>query len=91
MKHTMRSAYRRWMTLHNEEKRPGCRIRLPKWFCVYVRSHKDWKYLVTNEKSDIYCNRHELDYEARRRYKGRYLFEISDEELLLLERPEWIK
>ena len=33
---------------------------------------------VIHEREDIYCNRHEMD----------YTFEISDEELLQLQRPK---
>ena len=32
-----------------------------------------------------------MDYEQRRQYKGYYIIEISDEELLELQRAEWIK
>lgn len=86
MKHTMRSAFKRWKTLHGENT--DGYIRIPYWFRWYIRKEKDWRYDVTHEREDIYCNRHEMDYNQRRRFKGQYTFEISDEELLQLQRPK---
>ena len=85
----MRRAFKRWLILHNEEWRAKVRVRIPSWFCYYIRQNTDWKYTVIDEDSDIYCNRHELDCNARRRFKGYYTFKISDEQLLSLQRPEW--
>ena len=46
---------------------------------------------MIDEAEDYYCNKCEMDYEQRRQYKGYYIIEISDEELLELQRAEWIK
>ena len=75
MKHTMRSAFKRWCILHNEESR----IRIPNWFRYYIRGNTQWKYVVIDEAEDYYCNKCEMDYEQRRKYKGYYIIEISDE------------
>lgn len=91
MQHTMRSAFKRWLVLHNEENRVAHYIRIPNWFRWYVRKNKAWKYTVNYGEIDYHCNICELDYEQRRRYKGYYTFDISDEELLQLQRAEWIK
>ena len=91
MNHTMRSAWKRWQALHNELSSVARRVRIPHGFRHYIRNNFEWQYILYNEDDDIYCNRCELDYNARRRYKGHYVFDISDEELLELERPEWIK
>lgn len=91
MKYTMRSAFKRWLTLHNEEHRICGHTRIPNWFRHYVRKNTEWSYTVTNPNQAYYCNKCELDYEARRRYKGHYTFEISDEELLGLQRAEWVR
>lgn len=91
MKHTMRSAFKRWLILHNEEWRNTGYVRIPNWFRHYIRQHTDWSYTVTHEQSAYYCNKCELNYDALRRYKGHYTFDISDEELLSLQRAEWIK
>ena len=77
MKHTMRSAFKRWCILHNEESR----IRIPNWFRYYIRENTQWKYIVIDEAEDYYCNKCEMDYEQRRQYKGYYIIEISDEEI----------
>lgn len=82
MQHTMRSAFKRWLVLHNEENRVAHYIRIPNWFRWYVRKNKDWKYTVNYGEIDYHCNICELDYEQRRRYKGYYTFDISDEELM---------
>lgn len=87
MKHTMRSAFKRWRVLHNEK----CRIRIPNWFRYYIRRNTQWGYIVIDENEDYYCNKCEMDYEQRRQYKGYYTIEISDEELSELQRAEWIK
>lgn len=89
--HTMRSAFKRWLVLHNEEWRNTGYVRIPNWFRHYIRKNKDWSYTVINNKENYYCNRHEMDYNQRRKFKGYYLFEISDEELLNLQRTKWIK
>lgn len=91
MQHTMRSAFKRWLILHNEEYRMNCHIRIPNWFRWYVRKNKDWKYTVNSSITNYHCNICELDYEQRRRYKGYYTFDISDKELLQLQRAEWMK
>ena len=91
MKHTMRSAFKRWLILHNEEWRNTGYVRILNWFRHYIRQNTDWPYTVTHEQSACYCNKCELDYNARRRYKGHYAFDINDEELLSLQRAEWIK
>ena len=77
MRYTMRSAFKRWCILHNEESR----IRIPNWFRYYIRENTQWKYIVIDEAEDYYCNKCEMDYEQRRQYKGYYIIEISDEEL----------
>lgn len=87
MKHTMRSAFKRWCVLHNEK----CRVRIPNWFRHYIRHNTQWAYTVIDEDVDYYCNQCEMDYGQRRQYKGYYTIEISDEELLELQRAEWIK
>lgn len=89
--HTMRSAFKRWLVLHNEEWRNTGYIRIPNWFRYYIRKNKDWSYTVINEEENYYCNRCEMDYNQRRIFKGYYLFEISDNELLNLQRAKWIK
>ena len=40
MKYTMRSAFKRWLILHNEEFRiyKGRDIQLPHWFRHYIRN-----------------------------------------------------
>ncbi|MFR7559994.1 MAG: hypothetical protein ACLUVX_09060 [Lachnospira pectinoschiza] len=93
MKHTMRSAYKRWLILHNEEFRfrASGHIRIPNWFRYYIRNTKEWEYTLINSERDYYCNKCEMDYEQKRRFKGYYTFEISDDELLQLQRAEWIK
>lgn len=92
MQHTMRSAFKRWLILHNEEFRIGRWIRLPHWFRHYIRNTRKWEYTVTERNSyNYYCGEDETNHEQKRRYKGYYTFEISDDELLQLERPEWIK
>jgi len=91
MKHTMRSAFKRWCILHNEEKEHWNNLRIPNWFRHYVRTHIGWSYTVHDERIAKHCNLCEMDYDERRKFKGNYSFEISDEELLKLERPEWVK
>ena len=86
--YTMRSAFKRWLILHNEGYRAQGYIKVPYWFRYYIRNNKEWKYIVTNIQDDYYCNKRELDYNSRRRYKGHYVFDISDLELLALNRPE---
>ncbi|CCX57440.1 hypothetical protein [Veillonella sp. CAG:933] len=86
MKHTMRSAFKRWCVLHKENH-----VRIPNWFRHYIRKNTQWGYIVIDEDEDYYCNKCEMDYEQRRQYKGYYTIEISDEELLELQRVEWIK
>lgn len=87
MKHTMRSAFKRWCVLHNEK----CRVRIPNWFRHYIRHNTQWAYTVIDEDVDYNCNQCEMDYDQRRQYKGYYTIEISDEELLELQRAVWIK
>lgn len=91
MKHTMRSAFKRWLILHDEEIRTHGYMRIPNWFRHYIRNTKEWKCTIVNEDCNYYYNKCEMDYEQRRRYKGYYTFEISDDELLQLQRAEWIK
>lgn len=91
MRHTMRSAFKRWLVLHDEEFRSHGYIRIPNWFRHYIRKNKEWKYTVINEHENYYCNKCEYDWNTRRRFKGFYSFNISDEELLELQRAEWIK
>lgn len=91
MKHTMRSAFKRWLVLHNDEWRNTGYVIVPHWFRHYIRQNTDWSYTVTNYKYAYHCNKCELDYNARRRYKGHYTFHISDKELLELQRAEWVK
>lgn len=91
MKHTMRSAFKRWLILHNEEWRARGYIRIPNWFRHYIRQNKEWSYTVLNDHANYYCNQCEMDWNSRRRYKGYYTFEITDEELINLQRAEWIK
>ncbi len=92
MQYTMRSAFKQWLILHNEEWRAkNGYVRIPHWFRHYIRKNTNWKYKLTFSSDEEYCNRCELDYNARRRYKGHYVIEISDEELLSLQRAEWIK
>lgn len=87
----MRSAFKRWLVLHGEEFRDLGYVRIPNWFRHYIRQNTDWKYTVTHVRENEHCNRCELDYNDRRRYKSHYSFDISDEELLNLQRAEWIK
>lgn len=89
--YTMRSAFKRWLILHDEEWRLNNRIRIPNWFRHYIRQNKQWSYTVSNCDTNYYCNTHEMDYNDRRRFKGYYTFEISDEELYNLQRAKWIK
>lgn len=92
VKHTMRSAFKRWLVLHNEEWRFNAgHIRIPHWFRHYIRHDTEWTYQINNENEELYCNKCELDNNVRRRYKGHYVIWISDEKLLKLQRPEWIK
>jgi hypothetical protein len=90
-KHTMRSAFKRWLILHNEEFRTHGYIRIPHWFRHYIRNTTEWHYMVDDVHQAYYCNKQELEMNRRRRFKGHYVFEISDVELLNLERPEWLK
>ena len=83
----MRSAFKRWCVLHNEK----CRVRIPNWFRHYIRHNTQWAYTVIDEDVDYNCNQCEMDYDQRRQYKGYYTIEISDEELLELQRAVWIK
>lgn len=91
MYYTMRQAFLLWLRLHNEEWRIGGYIRIPNWFRWYIRKNTDWSYYVLDKKTEKWCDQMELDYNQRRRYKGCYRFKISNEELLNLERPEWIR
>lgn len=86
MTHTMRSAFKRWLTLHDEEYRAHGYIRVPYWFRYHIRNTKEWRYTVVDHNRDYYCNKREMDYDQRRIYKGYYSFEISDNELLQLQR-----
>lgn len=72
------------MILHNEEFRASGYIHIPSWFRYYIQNTKEWKYTLINSKDNYYCNKHEMDYDQRRGFKGYYTFEISDEELLQL-------
>ena len=45
MEHAIRSAFRRWMILHNEESRDRGYIRLPNWFRHYVRNSAEFHKL----------------------------------------------
>mgnify|MGYP006948663392 CR=1 FL=1 len=47
--------------------------------------------IVIDDRTNRYCNTKEMDCNQRRRYKGYYQFNISDNELLNLQRAEWIK
>ena len=69
MKHTMRSAFHRWLVLHEEHKRH----RIPNWFRHYIRNNTDWNYIANDEHKPLH-----------------YEFEISDEQLLSLQRAEWV-
>lgn len=91
MAYTMRSAFKHWLELHNEKPRISGPLRIPNWFRFYIRNNTDWSYTLINESLNHACNAFGLDSYAKRRHKGFYTFEISDEELLNLERPEWIK
>ena len=75
MQHTMRSAFKRWLVLHNEEWRNTGYIRIPHWFRYYIRRNTFWRF--------VYDNLYD--------YKGHYSFYIGDDELIELQRPEWIK
>lgn len=89
--HTMRSAFKRWLILHGEEFRAHGYIRIPSWFSWYIRNNKEWEYNVTNYNEDVHCNRIEYTYENRRRFRGAYSFDISDDELTELQRPKFIR
>lgn len=89
MNHTMRSAFKRWLILHDEEFRTHRYIRIPHQFRHYIRNTKKWKYTIINKQSDYYCNIHNLNDNQRRMYKGYYTFDIDDEELMNLQRPEY--
>lgn len=91
MNYTMRSAFKKWLILHGEESRAHGYIRVPNWFRHYIRKNKNWSYTVVNNKENYYCNSREMDYNERRRFKGYYSFDISDDELLNIQRAEWIK
>lgn len=91
MKYTMRSAFKRWLILHDEECRAHGYIRVPNWFRHYIRNTREWDYTVINKDCNYYCKQHKMDYNQKRRYKGYYTFEISDDELLQLQRAEWIR
>ena len=88
MQYTMRSAFKQWLILHNKNYRHH--MRVPNWFERYIRNDKDWSYIVDNEIENYYCNKYELTYEDRRRYKGHYILQITDEELLKIESPYWL-
>lgn len=88
MQHTMRSAFKRWLILHNEPWRAKGYIRIPSWFRWYIRKNYVWEYHIT----DMICRNYYKIYGGDpRRFKGRYSFKITDEELINLQRPEWIK
>lgn len=89
--YTMRSAFKRWLVLHNEECRNTSYVRIPNWFRHYIIQNTDWAYTVIHEETERYCNKCEMNYDQRRRYKGYYTFYITDEELLNLQRAEWVK
>lgn len=91
VKHTMRSAFKRWLILHDEEYRSHGYIKIPYWFRYYIRDNKEWSYQVVDDRHDWFCNKCEMDYDSRRVFNGFYSFEISDEELINLKRPKWIK
>lgn len=91
MSYTMRGAFKRWLILHEEEFRAHGYIRVPNWFRHYIRKNKSWSYTVVNNKENYYCNACGMDYNERRRFKGYYSFDISDDELLNIQRAEWIK
>lgn len=97
----MRSAFKRWLVLHNEEWRLKGHVRIPHWFRHYIRQTREWDFVVSNgsyyirfrptDIPPVLTNFKELDKHTRRtRYKGYYIFEISDEELFTLQRPEYI-
>lgn len=67
----MRSAFIRWLRLHNEDFRSHGYVRIPNWFRWYIRNNYEWSYQVYSKNKNHYkapCNR---------MYKGFYQFEIS--------------
>lgn len=44
---------------------------------------------IINKQFDYYCNIHNFNDNQRRMYKGYYTFDIDDEELMNLQRPEY--
>lgn len=91
----MRSAFIRWCQLHNEEYRIGGYIRRPNWFRYYIRNNCEWNYHITTYYQNCFRRNgidiNVMDKNQRRTYKGFYIFDISDDELLNLQRAEWIK
>lgn len=87
MKHTMRSAFKRWLILHDEVFRTRGYIRVPNWFRWHIRSNYQWEYTVLNK----YKNYYKQNPANKRGYKGFYEFYIKDEDLIKLERPEYIE
>lgn len=87
MQHTMRSAYRRWMILHEEclWKTRG-HVKVPAWFRWHIRKNYDWNYYITDFK---YRNYYKNNGGNPRRFKGHYLFQITDDDLINLQKPKW--
>lgn len=91
MNYTMRSAFIKWKQLHNE-KIVSSSIRIPNWFRWYIRNNCNWEYANTSSNKNYFRMSHGSDIKnGDRAYKGFYRIEISDFELLELNRSEWVK
>lgn len=85
--YTMRSAFLRWLYLHDESWRAKNHVKIPNWFRWYIRNNCKWEYHV-NSNSRNYFN---VSTNSKRAFKGFYHFNVTDEELINLQRAEWIK
>lgn len=94
--YSLRSAYIKWLELHNETHRIQTGrngVRIPKWFSEYIRNDCSCPLISYKEETNNYCNRREMTLKQRRDYihYGYYSVYLTDEQLLNLNRPEWIK
>lgn len=89
--YSMRSAFKRWLIIHNELYHITGYIRIPNWFRHYLRKNHKWTYIITNKDENHHFDATAKDWNSKRKYKGQYSFHISDLELKILQRPQWIK
>lgn len=78
MLYTMRSAYKRWLLLH-EEKIKSSFGSAPIWFEIEIRKRSKWVYINFDGRI---TNGHRIT-------GGTYQIEINDDALFSIERPEF--